>query len=230
MLEGNGFGWYTTNDRTYLPKNFSEVDIMSRHETAPSEYAIGGERFLTDEMNTIIASVAAELGNESVSQSLHFSTGVINRLQRQMTLGCSLVSDTRLILPMLDRNACSKLPVRLECFIDDPRVVSLATQKRVTRAEIAAERALALPGSKILLIGSAPMALSRILQAHKQVPLVETTVVAAVSGFANVVDLKERLWDSGLPCIVVRGRAGGPPAAIAIANALMKMFSPKSDN
>ena len=182
----------------------------------------GEERFLTEEMKALISEVEAELGNDSISQSIHFSTGVLNRLERQLTLGCTLISDTRLVIPMLDKNACSKLPVRLECFIDDPHVVSFATQKRVTRAEIAAERALSLPGSKILLVGGAPMALNRILQAHRLSPLVETTVIAAVTGFASVVDLKERLWDSGLPCIVVRGRAGGSAAAIAIMNALLK--------
>jgi len=51
---------------------------------------------------------------------------------------------------------------------------------------------------------------------------VDTTVIAAASGFASAVATKERLWDSGLPCIVVRGKAGGPMAAMAIVNALLR--------
>ena len=34
-------------------------------------------------------------------------------------------------------------------------------------------------------------------------------------------ELKERIWESGLPCIVVRGRKGGAASAIAITNALI---------
>ena len=118
--------------------------------------------------------------------------------------------------------ADSRLPVQLSCFLDDPFVVSVASQRRVTRAEIAAERALGQPASKILVVGSAPKMLDQVLQAQRRSPLVDTTVIAAASGFASAVATKERLWDSGLPCIVVRGKAGGPMAAMAIVNALLR--------
>lgn len=180
------------------------------------------DRFPTSEISAIVAQIEMETADNGISQSIHFTTGVLNRIERQLTLGCSIIADTRLILPALDRAACEKLPVRLECHIDNPQVVSFATQKRVTRAEVAAERALSTPGSKIMVVGSAPMALNRILQMHRLSPLVETTVIAAANGFANVVELKERLWESGLPCVVIRGRNGGAPAAIAITNVLLR--------
>ena len=40
-------------------------------------------------------------------------------------------------------------------------------------------------------------------------------------GFVNVVEAKERLWASGIPCIVALGRRGGSNVAAAIVNALM---------
>ena len=55
----------------------------------------------------------------------------------------------------------------------------------------------------------------------KKFSVQEVTIIAAANGFASVVELKEKLWDSGLNCIVVRGRKGGAPVAIAITNALL---------
>ena len=194
---------------------------MSRKD-AVADHTLGQERFLTEEMKDLIHAVEEELGSESISKNIHFSTGVLNRLDRQLTLGCHLITDTNLLSSMVDRAAASRLPVQISCFLDDPFVVSVASQRRVTRAEIAAERALAQPGSKILVVGSAPKMLDQVLLAQRRSPLVDTTVIAAASGFASAVATKERLWDSGLPCIVVRGKAGGPMAAMAIVNTLLR--------
>lgn len=189
---------------------------------------MGGERknypgyYPTEDALRIIARVEEETGDAGIRQSMHCSTGVISRIERQLGLGCSIIADSKLVYGAIDREKCAQLPVRVECFMDDPMVVNFAIQKRTTRAEIAVERALALPGPKLIVVGSAPMALSRLLQLHNQSPLREVCVVAAANGFANIVELKERIWESGLPCIVVRGRKGGATAAIAITNALIE--------
>ncbi len=122
----------------------------------------------------------------------------------------------------IDRARAAQLPVRSECYIDDPMVVNLAMQKRVTRAEVAVEHSLSLPGPKLIVVGSAPMALNRLLQLQRQSPLHDVVIIAAATGFASIVELKERIWESGMPCIVVRGRKGGAGAAIALTNALLE--------
>ena len=40
-------------------------------------------------------------------------------------------------------------------------------------------------------------------------------------GFVHVVEAKEMLLETGLPCIVARGRRGGSNVAAAIVNALL---------
>ncbi len=46
-------------------------------------------------------------------------------------------------------------------------------------------------------------------------------VIGAPVGFVNVVQSKEMIIESGVPCIVARGRKGGSNVAAAICNALM---------
>ena len=49
----------------------------------------------------------------------------------------------------------------------------------------------------------------------------EVAVIGVPVGFVNVIETKERLWRSGLPCIAAMGRRGGSTVAAAIVNALL---------
>ena len=48
-------------------------------------------------------------------------------------------------------------------------------------------------------------------------------VIGVPVGFVNVVQSKELIIESGIPCIVARGRKGGSNVAAAICNALLYM-------
>ncbi|MBO4297368.1 MAG: precorrin-8X methylmutase [Clostridia bacterium] len=178
--------------------------------------------YLSESALRIVQAVENETGDASLKPSIHFSAGVVERVERELALGCTIVADSNLVQSGIDRALLSQTHAQLECFMDDPVVVSFAMQKHITRAEVAIERTLSLKGPKLIVVGSAPMALKRLLQLHQQTALHEVVVIAAAAGFASAVELKERIWESGLPCIVVRGRKGGANAAIAVTNALLR--------
>ena len=52
-------------------------------------------------------------------------------------------------------------------------------------------------------------------------------IIGAPVGFVNVVQSKEMLIASGVPCITARGRKGGSNVAAAICNALLYMLDNK---
>ncbi|MBO4886392.1 MAG: precorrin-8X methylmutase [Clostridia bacterium] len=178
--------------------------------------------YLSESALRIVQAVENETGDASLKPSIHFSAGVVERVERELALGCTIVADSNLVQSGIDRALLSQTHAQLECFMDDPVVVSFAMQKHITRAEVAIERTLSIKGPKLIVVGSAPMALKRLLQLHQQTALHEVVVIAAAAGFASAVELKERIWESGLPCIVVRGRKGGANAAIAVTNALLR--------
>ncbi len=89
---------------------------------------------------------------------------------------------------------------------------------------MALDFALSQPGAKLIVGGSAPTALDRLLRRSQADALSDLVVLAAPTGFASVVQLKERIWESDLPAIVVRGKRGGTSAAVSIVNALMAEF------
>lgn len=177
--------------------------------------------YVTSEMASVMRFVEDQIGDTVLVQSLHFSPTAMAIVRRVMMSGGSIIADTALALNDIDESMAQKLKVQVKCFIDDPAVVQMATIKRITRAEIALDYALSQPGMKLIVVGSAPMALAQLLKRRQQEPITDTIVVAMPTGFASVVQLKERLWDSDIPCIVARGKKGGTAAAAALLNGLM---------
>ena len=80
----------------------------------------------------------------------------------------------------------------------------------------------ACPGPKLMVVGSAPAAIARIISRRQHEPMSDVCVLAAPNGFASAVQLKERLLDSDLATIIVRGKKGGTAATVCIVNAILR--------
>lgn len=178
--------------------------------------------YMTPEVERIIQTAEAETKDHALGKSIYFGPTALTHIKRLLETGGSIVADTSLIAGEIETNLLGVRNARIQCFIDDPQVVSLASQRRVTRAEVAADMGLALPGLKLMVVGSAPAAISRIISRRQHEPLSDVCVLAAPSGFASVVQIKERLIDSDLCAIVVRGKKGGVPVTMALLNAILR--------
>ena len=177
--------------------------------------------YVTSEMTSIMERVGHDIDDREMVESMHFSPTALTMVRHVMMTGGTIVTDTTLTMGDIDREMADKLGVSVRCFIDDPQIMEIAEQKRVTRAEVALDFALSLPGLKLLAVGSAPMALNRLLQRVQTDPPADVVVLAAPTGFASVVQAKERVWESKIPAIVVRGKKGGAAVTVSIINALM---------
>ena len=76
----------------------------------------------------------------------------------------------------------------------------------------------------IYAVGNAPTALVRLSEHIKAGKFVPELIIGAPVGFVNVVQSKEMIIETGVPCIVARGRKGGSNVAAAICNALLYML------
>lgn len=177
--------------------------------------------YVTSEMASIMERVSNETEDHDAVGNMHFSPTALTMIRHVMMTGGTIVTDTALTMGDIDREMAAKLGISVRCYIDDPQIMNMAEQKRTTRAEVALDYALSLPGLKLIAVGSAPMALNQLLRRAAVEPMNEVVVLAAPTGFASVVQLKERIWDSDLASIVVRGKKGGASVVVAILNALM---------
>ena len=174
---------------------------------------------LPEEIKPIVKRVIHATADFSFAETLRFSPGVIGLMRGMLKDGAAVVTDTNMALAGISKPALKKLGADAICFMADEGVAKEAKERGQTRAYVSMERALALPGSKLLVCGNAPTFLFPLLQMPS--PPSDIAVVGVPVGFVNVVEAKERLWESGIPCIAAMGRRGGSNVAAAIVNALL---------
>lgn len=188
-----------------------------------------GMPYMTQEMASILSEIERETNDASLSQSIYFSPTALTHIKRLIDMGGTIITDTTLVQNGVDMSLLGTKGAKLACFIDEPQVISLAERRRITRAEIAVDYGLALPGPKLMVVGSAPAAINRMIRRRQHEPMSDVCVLTASTGFASVVQLKERLIDSDLTSIVVRGKKGGIPVTITIINAILREIMKNSN-
>lgn len=173
---------------------------------------------LPEEIKPIVKRVIHATADFSFAESLHFTPGVVAEMRRLLRAGATIVTDTNMALAGVSKPALEKLGCHALCLMADPDIAAEAKAREVTRACVSMEHALRLPGPKLLVCGNAPTFLYPLLEGN--VPA-DTAVIGVPVGFVNVVEAKEALWRSGIPCIAALGRRGGSNVAAAIVNALL---------
>ena len=180
-----------------------------------------GMPYINADVSEIIANIERETGGNQLTQSLQFSPTAFTHIKRLVEAGGTIITDTALISSDINQTLLEGTNTNVCCFIDDPQVLQLAEIRRSTRAEVAVDVGLSIPGPKLVVISSAPAALKRVLIRRQHEPLSDVCVFAAPAGFASVVQLKERLRESDMAFIVVRGKKGGNAATSVILNAIL---------
>lgn len=189
-----------------------------------------GIPYMNQEMSAILNEVEKETNDGALAQSIYFGPTALTHIKRLIEMGGSIITDTTLVANDIDETLLGNNGAKVLCFIDDPQVVALAEQRRVTRAEVAVDYGLAVPGPKLMVVGSAPAAINRMINRRMHEPMSDVCVLAAPTGFASVVQLKERLMESDLTSIVVRGKKGGIPATVSIMNAILREIAKNNHN
>ena len=160
--------------------------------------------------------------NLACSQSGRF-LAALRRLE-VLDSGAVIVTDTNMAKAGINKAALSRHGCECMCFMADADVAETAKQNGTTRATASVDKAAALGRPVIYAVGNAPTALVRLCEHISAGDFIPEFVIGAPVGFVNVVQSKELLIASGIPCIVARGRKGGSNVAAAICNALLYML------
>ncbi|MGI6174405.1 MAG: precorrin-8X methylmutase [Christensenellales bacterium] len=177
---------------------------------------------ITSEMTSIVECVQADFDDPNIAKSIRFSPTALKQARNVLLNGGTIITDTLLVRKGIDRASLDALGLQCKCFINEPSVLRVAESRCATRAEVALDLAMTAPGLKMFVIGSAPATLSHLLSRYSPAQLHDAVIVATVTGFVNAVQLKERLFESGYACVIVRGKKGGVSAAISLTNAILR--------
>lgn len=154
------------------------------------------------------------------ADSMYFTEGVTERITDAIEKGAVIFTDTKMAQSGINKKIIEEKGGQVLCFIGDEDVAKEAKERGVTRALVSMEKAAKLGKPVIFAIGNAPTALISIVDLYNEGKLDPVAVIGVPVGFVNVVESKERLIESGIPCIVARGRKGGSNVAAAIINAI----------
>ncbi len=179
-----------------------------------------GDKELDPRYEAVIKRCIHTSADFEYADSMYFTDGVIDKIQEAIKKGAYIVTDTTMARAGINKKRIEKYGGDVLCFIGDEDVAAEAKERGVTRSLVSMEKASRLDRPVIFAIGNAPTALISIYDLVKAGKISPVAVIGVPVGFVNVVESKELLIGSGVPCIAARGRKGGSNIAAAIVNAI----------
>lgn len=158
------------------------------------------------------------------AKNLYFSEDAVEKALAAINRGVSIVTDTQMAKAGINKQALAKYGGEVFCFISDEDVREEAKQRGITRSAVSMEKAAKIGKPLIFAIGNAPTALIRLSELIQNEAVQPELVIGVPVGFVNVIEAKEQLMETGIPCIVARGRKGGSNIAACICNALLYLL------
>lgn len=137
--------------------------------------------------------------------------------------GRPIITDVNMLKAGLNTSQLEKFGIKVNCYINDPRVAEEARRQGVTRAMAAMRMAAADLDGGITAVGNAPTALFALCELINQGMASPALVVGTPVGFVGAEESKELLMNMTVPYITVPGTKGGSTIAAAVVNALLYM-------
>lgn len=154
---------------------------------------------------------------------IRFSPQAIRKAITAINSGAPVFSDVQMIAAGVSKNLLNSHGMRINCLINDARVVEKAKDEGMTRSQTA----MTLIGNElnnaVILIGNAPTALFEVLRLYRQESVRPSFIAGVPVGFVNAAESKAALMETDLDYISVEGRKGGSTVAVAIFNALLRL-------
>ena len=190
------------------------------------EAELGGRK-LPDDIKPIVMRAIHTTADFDYYDNMYFSVGAVEKALAAIAEGAVFITDTNMAKAGINKAALARHGCTVECFMADSDVAEAASEKGTTRAAASVDKAASADKPVIYAVGNAPTALIRLRDHIKDGSFIPRVVIGVPVGFVNVVQSKELIIESGIPCIVARGRKGGSNVAAAVCNALLYMADKK---
>ncbi len=200
------------------------IAIEDKSMAIIEKYMNRSDLFSEEEMPLIkrIIHTTADFEFETL---IRFYRNPIGMMQKYLTKGCKIYSDTQMIQSGINRDLLKKQGCEIVSYVHDLDVSEKAINSGMTRSMAALEKAFTDETIKIYAIGNAPTALFRLLELLEENPREDIVIVGVPVGFVGASESKEALVNQQQwPYITVQGRKGGSTVAAAIVNAVLKMI------
>jgi precorrin-8X/cobalt-precorrin-8 methylmutase len=202
-------------------ENVLPTDIEKRSfEIISEELNRQGIR-IDEQLAPVIKRVIHTTADFEYAHNLVFSKDVLRQAMDAIREGACIVTDTRMAMSGINKNALAKFGGEVYNFMSDEDVAKIAKEQGTTRATACMDKAAGLNRPLIFAIGNAPTALIRLYELIQDGKIAPKLIIGVPVGFVNVVQAKELIMETDVPYIVAKGRKGGSNVAAAICNAIL---------
>ena len=208
-------------------ENVKPMDIETRSFEIITEEL--GDKPLIPGTELIVKRCIHTSADFDYADNLYFSDGVVEKALEAIKGGACIVTDTQMAKAGINKRALARYGGEVYCFMSDEDVAQAAKNNGTTRATASIDKAASLGIPLIFAVGNAPTALVRLYELIEDHKIAPALIIGVPVGFVNVVQSKELIMQTDVPCIVARGRKGGSNIAACIVNALLYMIDNKRD-
>lgn len=206
-----------------------------KYETNPikirkNSFRVIEEKLSLEHLDTNERKIALQMieasGDISILENLRFSYTVVNKALEYLKKDYDLLCDTEAVVCNLKKKYLKNEPI---CFINKANVISHAKSNKTTRSMAAVDLWKPFIDESIILIGSEPTALFRLLDLLKEEKgnKKPALIIATPVGFTGAIEAKELLWELheklGIPCITLLGNRGSSTLTTTVMNTLLQI-------
>nr|MCR4957979.1 precorrin-8X methylmutase [Prevotella sp.] len=155
---------------------------------------------------------------------LHTDDGAVATLYNKVTNGelTHIVTDVTMVTSGIRKGALQRLGVEAHCYLNDPRVATMAAGKGITRTQAGIRLAVEEHPDALFAFGNAPTALMELCDLIRKGKAHPAGIIAAPVGFVHVRESKHMVKPfKDIPKIIVEGRKGGSNLAATLCNAIL---------
>lgn len=186
--------------------------------------ALLGETGLDDWQQRVLERLVHSSGDPSLAASLQFTLGACERGVKALRAGAGLLVDTAMAAAAVTPMAARTINCSVQCVLDwAPEEPPLGSTRTAFGMELAWRELSFQSPPPLVLIGSAPTALQRLLDLVADGGFAPSLIIGMPVGFVGVPESKQRLAQSAVPHIRLDGSRGGAGLVGAAANALLKL-------
>ena len=155
---------------------------------------------------------------------LHTDDGAVVTLFNKVKNGelSHIITDVTMVTSGIRKGALQRLGVEAKCYLSDPRVATMASEKGITRTQAGIRLAVEEHPDALFAFGNAPTALMELCDLIRKGKAHPAGIIAAPVGFVHVKESKHMVKPfKDIPKIIVEGRKGGSNLAATLCNAIL---------
>lgn len=204
-------------------RSFAAIDAEAQRDGHRASYSVNEWEVVRRLIHTTADFELARL--------TRFSADVFSACATALRRGATLYADSNMIRSGISVARLQQLNPAYQresilCHVADADVAAQAHHAGLPRSLFAVRKARTQLDGSIILIGNAPVALLEINRLILEEGLRPALVIGMPVGFVHVIESKEELRTTGIPHIIIDGRRGGSPLAVACLHALCSLAVP----